>query len=239
MSFWNYIDSPANSGQFNMDFDKQMLDDYVSCKIGPTFRVYQWDSPTISLGRFQQAEQTLFLDNCESDGVRFVQRMTGGGAIYHSPNEITYSLVCHDSQIGEGLAVKQTYKVLCGFIIEFYKRLGLEAHFAVDIIDKNVEALGVKSMLCFAAKEEYDIVINGYKIGGNAQKRVKHIIFQHGSIPIKFDGLPLKKYIKDVPDDIDNRATSLFSLGVLKNEKELRQILFESFKETIGQLNNI
>lgn len=33
--------------------------------------------------------------------------------------------------------------------------------------------------------EAYDIIINGQKIGGNAQKRSKNVIFQHGSIPLK------------------------------------------------------
>ena len=33
--------------------------------------------------------------------------------------------------------------------------------------------------------EAYDIIINGQKIGGNAQKRAKNVIFQHGSIPLR------------------------------------------------------
>jgi len=234
MQNWDFINSPPQSGKINMDTDAQLLSDYLVGKIGPTFRIYQWDSPTISLGRFQQADETLYLDKCDEDNVKYVQRMTGGGAIYHSPYEITYSLVCHDFHIGEKMPVKQTYKVLCGFIIEFYRRLGLNTAFAIDVVSSEQEQLGVKSMLCFAAKEEYDIVINGYKIGGNAQKRVKHVIFQHGSIPIKFDGLPLQKYIKGVPDDIDTRATSLTSLGISQSVEELRRILKESFFDVIA-----
>ena len=231
---WTYIDDPPNSGEYNMNKDADILAKYLTEQDKPVFRIYQWDSPTISLGRFQNAEDALYLDACRADGVAFVQRMTGGGAIYHTPNEITYSLACHDSFIGDKLSVKETYKVLCGFILEFYRRLGFEANFALDIIPPGTEILGMKSNLCFAAKEEYDIVINGHKIGGNAQKRVKHVIFQHGSIPLTFDGLSLQKYIKDIPPDIGSRATSLRELGVSDDIPRLRQLLRESFETVIG-----
>lgn len=42
-----------------------------------------------------------------------------------------------------------------------------------------------KSPFCQVGFEAYDIIVNGRKIGGNAQKRAKNVIFQHGSIPIK------------------------------------------------------
>jgi lipoate-protein ligase A len=46
------------------------------------------------------------------------------------------------------------------------------------------ERLGQKTAFCFAGKEEYDLLIKGRKMGGNAQRRFKDVIFQHGSIPI-------------------------------------------------------
>ena len=230
---WTFINDPPNSGDYNMNKDADILANYLNEQDKPVFRIYQWDSPTISLGRFQNAEDALFLDACRADGVAFVQRMTGGGAIYHTPNEITYSLACHDSFIGDRLPVKETYKVLCGFIIDFYRQLGFSADFALNVVAPGTEILGQKSNLCFAAKEEYDIVINGHKIGGNAQKRVKHVIFQHGSIPLTFDGLPLRKYIKDIPDDIDIRATSLRQLEVSEDIPTLRSMLRDSFERVI------
>ncbi|MBR6062265.1 MAG: lipoate--protein ligase family protein [Spirochaetales bacterium] len=235
MTTWTYINDPPNSGEYNMTKDADILAKYLNEQNKPVFRIYQWDAPTISLGRFQNAADALYPDVCSADGVAVVQRMTGGGAIYHTPNEITYSLACHDSFIGDKLSVKETYKVLCGFILEFYRRLGFKADFALDIVPPGTEILGMKSNLCFAAKEEYDIVINGHKIGGNAQKRVKHVIFQHGSIPLTFDGLSLRKYIRDIPADIDARATSLRQLGVTEDISTLRRILRESFESVIGQ----
>ena len=41
-----------------------------------------------------------------------------------------------------------------------------------------------KNEFCQVGFEAYDIIVDGNKIGGNAQKRNKKLIFQHGSIPI-------------------------------------------------------
>jgi lipoate-protein ligase A len=113
-----------------------------------------------------------------------VRRITGGGAIYHS-EELTYSLVCSVDQVKASGSVLHSFKVICAFLLSLYKSLGLEADFAIESKPdyfNNKKILG-SAPFCFAAKEKYDILIGNKKIGGNAQKRSKGIIFQHGSIP--------------------------------------------------------
>lgn len=56
----------------------------------------------------------------------------------------------------------------------------------LKLLLKDIESIVLsKSPFCQVGFEAYDIIVNGRKIGGNAQKRAKNVIFQHGSIPIK------------------------------------------------------
>ncbi|HNZ26904.1 MAG TPA: lipoate--protein ligase family protein [Spirochaetota bacterium] len=226
------IDNPRN-GFKNMATDETLLTKIFAEDGTPIFRIYRWDKPTISLGRFQNPEDALFLDRCKMDNIPIVRRITGGAVILHLPEEITYSLVCSDADIDKNLSVKETYRAICRFLLNFYTKLGFQPKYAVENSDLG-ESLGLRTSLCFAGKEEYDITINGKKIGGNAQKRLKHTIFQHGSIPIKFDCDIIKNYVKNIPDDIKLKSTSLRELGVTKSIDELTSILKDSFLETIN-----
>ncbi|MFW5801081.1 MAG: hypothetical protein ACOCVC_03550, partial [Spirochaeta sp.] len=48
--------------------------------------------------------------------------------------------------------------------------------------------IGRKTVYCFAGREAYDILVpagSGFaKLGGNAQRRLGDLVFQHGSIPL-------------------------------------------------------
>lgn len=230
---WKLISDNLESGFTNMAKDEILLTKIFAEDGIPIFRIYGWDKPTLSLGRFQNIDDALFLDKCKIDNIPIVRRITGGAVILHLPEEITYSLVCSDTDIDKNFSVKETYRAICRFLLNFYTKLGFTPKFAVE--DEGIsEKLGIRTPLCFAGKEEYDITINSKKIGGNAQKRLKHTIFQHGSIPIKFVCDNVNKYVKNIPADMQFKFTSLDDLGVMKKRDELVNILKDSFLESIN-----
>jgi lipoate-protein ligase A len=174
---WRLVNHWQRDGYFNMAVDEALIDFYRRDKI-PILRLYQWSEPFITLGCNQSAGQVLL------DGVdNFTRRITGGSAILHN-HELTYSLVCSKDDLLLNGNVKETYKKLSSFLITFYSRLGLRPSFACD---EGGRILGNYGNICFASREHYDILIEGKKIGGNAQKRGRDFIFQHGSIPWDID----------------------------------------------------
>jgi lipoate-protein ligase A len=155
----------------------------------------------------------------------------GGGAIVHN-EELTYSLVCSDSDIGcKNLPVKETYERLNTFILNFYKLLGIKAVFARDYSKKKKFTEG-GSPFCFSSNEEYDILVRGKKIGGNAQFRKKNIIFQHGSIPLQNSNEKTKKFFNEKINF--NNFTSLFE--ILKKKKDVEDLaddFMNAFESTL------
>jgi lipoate-protein ligase A len=215
-----------------MAVDEVLLNTFVSGISDPVIRTYGWSPPSLSLGRFQNAYESLDLERCRRDSVSVIRRISGGGAIYHT-DELTYSLVCSVDHLPTGLSVKESFRLLNGFLLEFYSRLGLSAVYATDSTP-NAAQFGVRTPFCFAGKESFDILIHGRKIGGNAQRRFKNVIFQHGSIPIINRAQRGLGYMIDCSPAYAADCVSLVECGVSAQTTALKSLLLEAFRHHMG-----
>jgi lipoate-protein ligase A len=222
---WRLILDEKCDGYYNMAADEAILLHYPAMKL-PTLRVYGWKFPFISLGYNQKANDVLtFIET-----IPFVRRITGGASILHD-REVTYSITCSVGDLDLPRGVRQSYRILCSFIIDFYKRLGLNAKFACDVFSSG---LGRYDNFCFSSCEYFDVVLKEKKIGGNAQKRKGNVIFQQGSIPQEIDFAMVRAAIKNV-GPLEECATALNT--VLAQKKDfylLRSLLAESFSKTFA-----
>lgn len=226
---WRLIDTGSLTGAENMAIDEALLACFDPGKSLPVLRLYGWEPPAFSCGKFQHPGETLSLEKCRTAGVQVVQRITGGGLLYHG-SELTYSLVCPAGFVAAASGVKNAFFYLTSFLVDFYRKLGLEALYAADYY-RDTKQLGGRSALCFAGTESCDILINGRKIGGNAQRRLKNVIFQHGSIPL----LPLtgesQQYLLAPAPEIITTTTSLADEGVAAERDTLARMLAASFAQ--------
>ena len=222
---------PAGAAD-NMALDEKIFNRYIEEGI-PVLRLYGWEKPSITYGISQRPQVgQVDLEKCNRDGIQIAQRITGGGLLFHN-REITYSLACSKEDIGEEKEVFVSYRRICAFLINFYKSLGLKACFALEADDFNNKSL--PHQLCSASHEKYDIVIGGRKIGGNAQKRRRGVIFQHGSIPLSIDWSFLRRYLPGLPDNISSSATTLDEeLTALPEKQVLEQKLIDAFAHVYG-----
>lgn len=231
MKNFRLIRSPRASASYNMALDKAIFERYLKDAI-PVFRVYGWSAPSFTYGVSQKPDKEIDIERCAREAVGLAARTTGGGVLFHN-DEITYSFVCGKDDVGEPEGVLVSYREICAFLIRFYKMIGLDAsfaHYAQDFKDKSVP-----HELCSASHEKYDIVIKGKKIGGNAQKRTRRAIFQHGSIPCSIDWALMGRYLKNLPDNIASSVTMLSKeLVKVPDKKTLEQKLIDSFAETFG-----
>lgn len=226
---WRLIDSGPLDGPSNMALDEALLSCFDPERSAPLLRFYGWSPPAFSLGRFQKPEEVLDLAGCARAGIPVVRRVTGGGCIFHA-EELTYSIVCTPGQISDIVGVKESFRRLCGFLLLAYRRIGLSPSFAVDS-PARPERLGERTPLCFAGTEEYDILVDGRKLGGNAQRRSRGLIFQHGSIPLRPALLQARPYLRCA---VPGGATSLAEEGLPLAAEALKEQLLASFEENLG-----
>ncbi|MDD3591475.1 MAG: lipoate--protein ligase family protein [Sulfurovum sp.] len=222
MKRWRLIDTGLGEGAWNMAVDEALLNCYTREDM-PVLHLYRWEK-TISLGRFSALEKSVDIGQLKKHNIGCVRRMSGGGILAHG-SDLSYSLTLPRNSCQEG--VKANYRYWCTFLLRSYEKLGLKAHF--------VQALGMEqkhSNICLAGCEPYDIAIEGKKMGGNAQRYTRNVLFQHGSIPIclneaAFDSIFLE-------ESGMKSAASLQNCGVEISHGTLTALLIETFCETFG-----
>lgn len=208
-SSWRFIDTPALSASENMAIDESLVANFTN---EPIFRLYTWQKNSFTLGRFQKAEE---INNIERFGNNFAKRPTGGGLLLHG-FDVSYTIIIPIHLLGQR-NVKESYEYLCSFLLHFYTKLGLHVAYAKDIMPDSLS----KSFFCQEGFEAYDMICDGKKLGGNAQKRTREIIHQHGSIPLRSDSRKFAGY-------------SLEEFGITLSDREAKALLVKSFIETFG-----
>jgi lipoate-protein ligase A len=187
------VDEPA-TGLHNMEVDEAMLREAEHCK-SLVLRVYRWANPTLSLGHFQRN------DDVPTDAawgrIDRVTRKTGGGAIVHD-RELTYSLVIphtphHDGQQSSEIPLafgtkgpsEMVYRAIHAGLVSGLQQLGLNADLSEQCTCKADGVTANQSFLCFERRSPVDIVIDGVKVVGSAQRRSQFGLLQHGSVLLR------------------------------------------------------
>jgi lipoate-protein ligase A len=184
---WRFIDSGPNLAAYNMAVDEELLARAQAGEQTPVLRFYAWSPPAVSLGRFQKIEEAVNADACKRLGFDIVRRVTGGRAVLHR-DELTYSIV---SPIDNPLfppSVLGTYKIIATGLLAGLRNLGIPAEMVshgnrhAGLVDKTDD-----NPSCFSSPSWYELVVNGKKIIGSAQRRLSGAFLQHGSILISYD----------------------------------------------------
>lgn len=165
---------PPGSGVWNMALDEAILES-VAATGGCCWRFYRWDEPTLSLGYFQSAADRQH--HAASRVCPVVRRASGGGAIVHD-QELTYSFtVAADHRLAVGRA--ELYSAIHATLIEVLAALGVEA---ILWAPPKLGGSDRKPFLCFQRRAVGDVVCQGVKIAGSAQRRARGAVLQHGSV---------------------------------------------------------
>jgi lipoyl(octanoyl) transferase len=187
MTRWSYINSGPNLGAYNMALDEELLARAQAGEDRPVLRLYAWQPPAVSLGRFQKSGTAVNAEACKRHGFDIVRRITGGRAVLHD-KELTYSIIARTSNPLFPGNVHGTYKVIAAGLLAGLNNLGIAAEIVsrggrhADRVDKNA-----KEAACFSSPSWYEILVRGRKIVGSAQRRVSGAFLQHGSILIDYD----------------------------------------------------
>lgn len=166
------VDGP-HFGAWNMAVD-EMLVERAAVEERCHLRIYGWAEPTVSLGYFQQIAQRE--SHLPSVGCALVRRTSGGGAIVHD-REITYALAL--PQLRGAGEQRDLYRRAHQAVIDLLARLGVTASLAAPA-EPNPPVSS--PFLCFQRRTQGDVLINGCKVVGSAQKRCKDAVLQHGSV---------------------------------------------------------
>jgi lipoate-protein ligase A len=191
---WDLIIDGALDGALNMAIDADLLTQVEESPEPRTVvRLYQWRRPTVSLGRSQKVDVAVDQRFCESRGIDVVHRPTGGRAVLHD-DELTYAVISNDSgHFGD--TIYGNYKRVSEALCDGFRRVGVPAVLAPDTRKAPQQPNGADSP-CFLSPSRYELTVNGRKIVGSAQRRLRRSFLQHGSMPIACDRETLARAVR-------------------------------------------
>ncbi|CAM3035308.1 lipoate--protein ligase [Sporolactobacillus spathodeae] len=128
--------------------------------INETYLMFYRMTPTIIVGRNQNTLEEVNMDYVRDHRVAVTRRLSGGGAVYNDPGNLSFSFIAKDD--GDSF---NNYRKFTEPVIRALHHLGVDA----------------------SLQGRNDLVVDGKKISGNAQFVTKGRIFSHGTLLFDVD----------------------------------------------------
>lgn len=224
---WRLLVDPPGSAAWNMSVDEALL--ASGSQAQPTFRLYTWCAPSVSLGYRQVRPE--WLARCAPLGVEPVRRITGGGAVLHA-GDLTYSAVVPRSAGDVPDDLLGSYTWVRGVLLDGLRALGLDARPSRD------RAHAARQGVCFSRSTGLEIDLCDVKLVGSAQRRTRSAFLQHGSIRLGDDSELYLRLFGTSPGPPPAGLAGLEAAAVAESiEKALRTALGGDLER--GSLNAI
>ncbi len=165
----------------------------------PAIRFYRWDRPALSFGYFGKFSA---VEKSERDAVR---RWTGGGIVYHG-QDLTYAVVIPSNDAAFAESATAIYRKIHQAMCLALEAIGISA--AVTSTPAPKGAADERGYRCFENPVLADVMADGRKIAGAAQRRTRRGLLQQGSIQ---------------GEELNNDFAALFA-GQLSTKLESRQL---------------
>jgi len=141
-------------------------------------RLFRFVPHGITLGYRQRPGTALDLDACREAGVTWAVRPTGGRAIFHA-EEWTYALAAAIDDPVWGGDLARAYDTTSRLVLASLRRLGVPVH---DGRGHGAPHGDEAHPACFASTARHEILRDGRKLVGSAQRRGRHALLQQGSV---------------------------------------------------------
>jgi lipoate---protein ligase len=204
---------PPRPGPENMARDLAILAEGV-----PTIRLYGWRPACVSLG-YPQPETDIDLEAARELGVDVTRRPTGGGAILHAEDEVTYSVVLPRNLAPAGLF--DSYRFIARGVVNALAHFGLKGDW--------MEGHTGRDPLCYLREEGVSVGVGGRKISGGAQRRTKTHLLQHGTLLVSSDLERNARLFRLEPGRVAAHITSLRDHGLSPTRAEVTRALAQGF----------
>lgn len=163
-----------------MRLDEKWLDELDP--VGPPIlHLYQWARPSATYGYFIRPENHLDLAQTEKWGLDLARRPTGGGIVFHIW-DLAFSFLMPAGHPAFSLNTLENYRfvnqVVQGVVQTYFQQ-------PAALTPQTADSLGPDCQhFCMAKPTQYDVVHNGLKIAGAAQRKRRQGYLHQGTIAL-------------------------------------------------------
>ncbi len=191
MEKWRILDTGRRSAEENMCLDKELLlrlDEYSE----PTVHFYDWVEDSATYGYFVNPRDFLDVEKAKEKNLQLARRPTGGGIIFHTWDFAFSVLVPSHSEFFSQNTLDNYEFINRAVLRAVQELLGQQ----LSLIPSDGEELDLAcGRFCMAKPTKYDVLLQGKKIVGAAQRQTKKGFLHQGSISL---ANPCWQYLEEI-----------------------------------------
>lgn len=181
------LNTGRQTASSNMLRDASLLEE-LDPKGLPILHLYEWDKPSITYGYFIEPEKLLNLPAIQKRGIDLARRPTGGGIVFHIW-DFAFSFLMPSGHPAFSLNTLENYRFVNEAVLGTVKE-------EAEIIPESFQTASLNCVhFCMARPTQYDVVYQGRKIAGAAQRRRKQGYLHQGTISL---AMPDRSLLKEV-----------------------------------------
>ncbi len=218
---WHIFDSGKRSAVENMQLDADMLAD-LEHQPRPILHFYEWEGNCATYGYFTDPAQFLDLEAAARLGLSLARRSTGGGIVFHIW-DMAFSVLVPAHCPEFSVNTLENYAFVNQAVLGAVEAL-LAERGSSTLIEKDFEAKDTNcSHFCMAKPTKYDVIREGRKIVGAAQRKTKGGFLHQGTISLV---MPAEEYLRSVllPGTSVLEAIQAFTFPLLGASASLSQL---------------
>ncbi|MCB1111002.1 MAG: hypothetical protein KDK64_08465, partial [Chlamydiia bacterium] len=216
------LDTGKRPAQENMDIDRELLEK-MQPDDAPILHFYEWEGDAATYGYFLDPGKFLDLEAAKQRGLSLARRPTGGGIVFHV-SDLAFSVLVPAGFPHFSLNTLDNYD----FINSAVKR-GVKTFFesAPSLLPEDPTPLDEHCRhFCMAKPTIYDVMLEGRKVAGAAQRRQKQGYLHQGSIAI---ALPKEDFLNTLllPGTQVKEAMLSHTFSILRQDwtvKDLQEV---------------
>jgi lipoate-protein ligase A len=190
---WDIIDTGVEVAERIMQRDAEMLE-MLSAQNHPILHFYEWKNDSATYGYFVKPEQYLNLDSARRRGLELARRPTGGGIVFHVW-DLAFSVLVPSSCPQFSMNILDNYAFVNNTVLKAVKSfLDQKVELELTPVDSPEFDSGC-GRFCMAKPTKYDVMLDGRKIAGAAQRKQKSGFLHQGTIAL---AMPCEEYIGEV-----------------------------------------
>jgi lipoate-protein ligase A len=184
----------------DLALDEALLQDADAGQGGAVIHVWEPSERAVVLGASCRIRDDVFLEACAADGVKILRRTSGGGTVLVGPGVLCVTVILPE----DAAPLLSTVDGAQRYVLEWLAASIASAGTPVTLAGRG------------------DLVLDGRKVAGSAQRRLKHWFMVHCSILYDFAIEPIARYLAIPRRQPDYRAGRnhhdfLCSLGLSRN----------------------
>lgn len=190
---WQIINSGRSHAHVNMNRDYELLCQLQSIN-HPIFHLYEWEGDCATYGHFIQPFDFLNKDAVEKFQLNLAKRPTGGGIVFHL-SDLAFSILVPASSPFYSINTLDNYAFVNQVVSQvIHKFLGSKT--TPQLLPDEPSPLDIDCQhFCMAKPTKYDVMLDGKKVGGGAQRRTKHGFLHQGTIAL---AMPSEEFLQKI-----------------------------------------